>query len=105
MNFIIKGLVRTYYSTPEGYGKNLNFLMENDTLEGYSFFNKNISLANVQCLEDCEIIQVPLELINHLIERDKYGYELAKFLAERYLSELTNLIFENDNHSVLKRYQ
>lgn len=103
--FMIKGIVRNYIVTPEGKEQTYNFRIENNTIAGYSHYNNNLAILNVQCLEDCEMILVPLDFINNVIENIKNGDKLGRFLAERHTIELVNFIIDLDLKSPLVRYE
>jgi CRP-like cAMP-binding protein len=103
--FMIKGIVRNYILTLDGKEQTYNFRIENNTISGYSHYNNNLAILNVQCLEDCEMILVPLGFINNVIENFKNGDKLGRFLAERHTIELVNFIIDLDLKSALTRYE
>jgi len=102
--FIINGLVRNYILTAKGAEKTFNFRMENMTFTGYSFYNQYFSKLNVECMEDCKMIQVPLEANLYIFDKLKRGEKLERFLAEAHIMELMNYIINNHTLSVLERY-
>ena len=64
--FIHKGIVRNFINQNN---KTLNFRSEGMTVTGYSTYNYDQgfkSKTNVECLEDCTFIMIPVDTIKHL---------------------------------------
>ena len=55
-------------------------------------------------MEDCKMIQVPLEANLYIFDKLKRGEKLERFLAEAHIMELMNYIINNHTLSVLERY-
>jgi len=105
--FIVKGLVRNYVYTETGDVKIYNFRMENTQVTGYALYNYNNglkALVNVECLEDCVMIKVPVEAINYVIEHFKNGERLGRFMAEAHVMEMVNYVIQRDTLSTIQRY-
>ena len=105
--FIVKGLIKNYIDTEEGDTKIYNFRMENMQVTGYALYNYNDELraiVNVQCLEDCVMIKVPLEAIKYVTENTKFGERLGRLLAESHVLEMVNYVVQRDTLSILERY-
>lgn len=105
--FIIKGIVQYYIENEEGYSKIYNFRTENMTLAGYGPYNYNNqfkALMSVKCIEDCEMIQVSLDVLNYVVENYKSGERLGRYMAEAHVVELVNYIVDRDSKSIIEKY-
>ncbi len=72
-HFVIKGLLKAYYTNDEGKEHILQFAMEDWWVSDYqAYFNKGKATINVDCLEDCEVLCLSLE------NREKICSELQK---------------------------
>ncbi len=72
-HFVIKGLLKAYYTNDEGKEHILQFAMEDWWVSDYqAYFNKGKAIINVDCLEDCEVLCLSLE------NREKICSELQK---------------------------
>ena len=102
--FMIKGIVKYFIINQEGVEVIYNFRMEHMTITGYSFYNNNIAKFNVECLEDCEAIAIPIEAIGYVVTNFKNGALLRGYLAEAHIIELVNLLTDKDSRSIIDRY-
>ncbi len=105
--FISKGLVKNYIETDAGETKIYNFRTEGMQATGYAAYNyKNNfkALVNVQCIEDCIMVQIPFLVIQYVIEHMKSGERLGRNMAEAHVVEMLNYIIERDSKSILERY-
>jgi CRP-like cAMP-binding protein len=102
--FLIKGIVKYSIINNEGQEVVYNFRMENMTVTGYSFYNNNIPKFNVDCLEDCEVIAIPVEAVAYVAYNFKNGILLRGLLAEAHILELVNLLTGKDTRTVMERY-
>ena len=102
--FMIKGIVKYFIINQKGVEVIYNFRMEHMTITGYSFYNKNIAKFNVECLEDCEAISIPIEAIGYVVTNFKNGALLRGYLAEAHILELVNLLTDKDSRSIIDRY-
>jgi CRP-like cAMP-binding protein len=105
--FIIKGIVRNYIETESGETKIYNFRCENMQVTGYALYNYPSdlkALLSVECLEDCIMIKVPLEVINYVKEHLKNGERLGRKMAEAHVLELVNYVIDRDTMSIMDRY-
>jgi CRP-like cAMP-binding protein len=72
-HFVVKGLLKAYYTNDEGKDHILQFAMENWWVTDYqAYFKKTKATTNVDCLEDCEILCLSLE------NRKKLSEEMHK---------------------------
>jgi CRP-like cAMP-binding protein len=105
--FISKGLVKNYIETDTGETKIYNFRTEGMQATGYAAYNhKNNfkALVNVQCIEDCIMVQIPFLVIKYVIDNIKSGERLGRNMAEAHVVEMLNYIIERDSKSILERY-
>ena len=105
--FLVKGMVRNYIYTDSGEVKIYNFRSENMTVTGYAHYNykDNLkALVNVQCIEDCIMLQVPILVINYIINNMKFGDRLGRILAETHIVEMLHYIINRDSKSIIDRY-
>jgi CRP-like cAMP-binding protein len=104
--FITEGIVRNFIELDNGETKIHNFRSEHMTVTGYAFYNyadKLKALVNVDCLEDCVLIQVPIEAINYVINHVKLGDRLGRYLAEAHIIQMLEYVLERDTKSVIDR--
>ncbi len=105
--FINKGIVKYYIDNEEGYTRVYNFRTENMTLAGYGPYNykDNLkALMSVKCIEDCEMIQVSMEVLNYVVENYTSGERLGRYMAEAHVVELVNYIVDRDSKSIIEKY-
>lgn len=68
--FIISGLVRGYYIDEEGNDVTKVFAAENDFFSTKGYITNSPSLFNVECLEDCNCIQIPYVALAKIMENN-----------------------------------
>ena len=105
--FISKGLVRNYIETDAGEIKIYNFRTEGMQVTGYAAYNHKDNfkaLVNVQCIEDCTMVQIPFAVIKFVIEHIKSGERLGRSMAEGHVVEMVNYIIERDSRPIIERY-
>ncbi len=104
--FITKGIIRNYVENKKGEIKIYNFRSENMTVTGYATYNyeDNLkALVNVECLEDCILIQVPYEAINFVINNMKLGDRLGRFMAEAHVVQMLHYVLQRDTKTIIER--
>ena len=102
--FIHKGIVRNFINNKN---KTFNFRSEGMIATGYSTFNYDQgfkSKMNVECLEDCTFILISVDTIHYVVENFKYGDRLVRYLAEKHILELVELLTDIDCKSIIERY-
>jgi CRP-like cAMP-binding protein len=105
--FISKGLIKNYIETDVGDTKIYNFRTEGMQATGYAAYNHKDhfkALVNVQCIEDCIMVQIPFLVIKYVIDNIKSGERLGRNMAEAHVVEMLNYIIERDSKSILERY-
>jgi CRP-like cAMP-binding protein len=76
------------------------------TVTGYAYINyedKFKALVSVDCLEDCVLIQVPIEAITYVINNVKLGDRLGRYLAEAHIIQMLEYVLERDTKPVIER--
>jgi CRP-like cAMP-binding protein len=105
--FIVKGIVRNYVLSQEGEIKTYGFRVENMLITGYGLHNyKNEYRAkvNIECLEDCTLIKIPLQALKFMEENSKEAHKVGRYLAETHIIELVDFIIDIDTLPILERY-
>jgi len=105
--FIAKGIIRNYVHSQEGEIKTYGFRIENMLITGYGLHNyKNDYRAkvNIECLEDCTLIKIPLQALKFMEEHSKEAHKVGRYLAETHIIELVDFIIDIDTMPVLERY-
>ena len=102
--FLTKGIVKYSLLNHNGEEVIYNFRQESMTITAYSYYNHNIAKFNVECLEDCNVICVPIEAVGYVTQNFKNGAKLRSYLAEAHILELVNLLTEKDSKSIIDRY-
>ena len=93
--FIDKGIVRNFVLSSEGEVKTYGFRIENMLITGYgihNYKNENRAKVNVECLEDCELIRIPIQALKFMEEHSKDAHKVARYLAEAHTLELVSFI-------------
>lgn len=102
--FIHKGIVRNFLNNNN---KTCNFRSEGMTVTGYSIYNRDQgfkSKMNVECLEDCTFILISVDTMHYISENFKYGDRIGRYMAEKHILELVDLIIDIDCKSIIERY-
>jgi len=105
--FIVKGIVRNYVLSQEGEIKTYGFRVENMLITGYGLHNyKNDYRAkvNIECLEECTLIKIPLQALKFMEEHSKEAHKVGRYLAETHIIELVDFIIDIDTLPILERY-
>jgi CRP-like cAMP-binding protein len=105
--FIVKGIIRNYVLSQEGEIKTYGFRVENMLITGYGLHNyKNDYRAkvNIDCLEDCILIKIPLQALKFMEENSKEAHKVGRYLAETHIIELVDFIIDIDTLPILERY-
>jgi CRP-like cAMP-binding protein len=104
--FITKGIIRNYVEDKKGQIKIYNFRSEYMTVTGYALYNyeENMkALVNVECLEDCIMIEVPIAVINYVVNNMKLGDRLCRFMAEVHVVKMLHYVLEKDTKTIIER--
>jgi hypothetical protein len=98
--------MRTFIELDNGETKIHNFRSENMSVSGYAYINYEDNfkaLVSADCLEDCVLIQVPIESITYVINNVKLGDRLGRYLAEAHIIQMLEYVLERDTKSVIDR--
>jgi CRP-like cAMP-binding protein len=68
---IIHGIVRGYYIDDKGNDVTKCFSSENEFFSSEGLRTAGISSFTIECLEDCQCVQLPYSLINNIIKKDE----------------------------------
>jgi len=104
--FLTKGIIRNFVENNKGEVKIYNFRSENMTVTGYATYNyeDNLkALVNVECLEDCTLIQVPFDAINYVVNTMKLGDRLGRYMAEGHVVEMLHYVLQRDTKTIIER--
>lgn len=106
--FITKGIIRNYVNNYKGEIKIYNFRSEGMTVSGYALYNyeeKLKALVNVECLEDCIMIQVPLDVVNYVLNHTKLGDRLGRFMAEAHIVQMLHNAIQRDTKTIIEQLE
>lgn len=66
-HFVLKGLLKAYYTNDEGKAHILQFAMEDWWVTDYqAYFYRQRARINIDCLEDCQVLSLSLQNRNKL---------------------------------------
>ena len=83
--FLSKGIIRAYYQNEKGAEYNKLFFKEPAIVAGYSsLITGQENLINIQCLSDCEILEVNFKQIIDLYEKYPLIERLNRTIAEDF---------------------
>ena len=105
--FINQGIIKNYVNKMDGGTSIYGFRIENMLITGYALYNyKNEYRAklNIKCLEDCDLISIPLQALKFMEEHSKVAHKVGRFLAEAHALELVDYIVDIDTKSLVDRY-
>lgn len=105
--FITKGIIRNFVLSTDGQLRTYGFRLENMLVTGYTIHNvKNefMAVVNVECLEECEMIKIPVSALVFMEQNSKDAHKVARYIAEAHIMDLVTFILDNDTKSVLERY-
>jgi NADH:ubiquinone oxidoreductase subunit E len=76
------------------------------TVTGYALYNyeENLkALVNVECLENCTMIEMPITVINYVINNMKLGDRLGRFMAEAHVVQMLHYVLQRDTKTIIER--
>jgi len=106
--YISKGIVRNFVLSQDAEIKTYGFRTEGMLITGYALYNyKNEYRAKVsiECLEECEMVKIPLNALKYLEEHSEHAHKVGRFLAEAHTLELVEYIVDTDILTVIERFQ
>lgn len=96
--FIIRGIVRGYYIDEQGNDITKCFSSENEFFSSEGLRTESVSSFTIECLEDCQCIQLPYKLVNKLMKEDEYFNNL---FVKYYLQEVEKLESKAKNSALM----
>ena len=98
--FVNSGVLRMYYLSPAGKEINTMFFFENDFVTSFqSMLQQRPGRYFIQALEDCELITVAYDTLQHAYEHSPLWGKFGRIIAEKsyIISEkrIENLLFLN----------
>lgn len=69
--FIIRGIVRGYYIDEQGNDITKCFCSENEFFSSEGLRTASVSSFTIECLEDCQCIQIPYSLVHKVMKEDE----------------------------------
>ena len=106
--FVSKGIIRNFVLSNEGQIRTYGFRMENMLVTGYAihnYHNEFRAVVNIECLEDCEMVKIPISALRFMESNSKDAHKVARFIAEAHIMDLVGFIIDNDTKTVLERYE
>lgn len=98
--FVLEGLLKSYLPTEEGKEHILQFGSENWWVSDYqAFFSKSKSSLNVDCIEDCLVLELSLENRNKLcseFHRIEHFFRIKANLSHAALQRRILSLLEKD---------
>lgn len=86
--FIIRGIVRGYYIGENGNDITKCFSSQNEFFSSEGLRTASASSFTIECLEDCQCIQIPYGLVYKIIKEDE---NLNNIFIKYYLKEVEKL--------------
>ncbi|KAJ48731.1 Crp/Fnr family transcriptional regulator [Clostridium tetanomorphum DSM 665] len=86
--FIIHGIVRGYYIDEYGNDITKCFSRENEFFSSEGLRTASVSSFTIECLENCQCIQLPYALVHKIIKEDE---NLNNIFVKYYLKEVEKL--------------
>ena len=106
--FIVKGIIRNFVLTIDGEISTYGFRLENSLITGYGLHNLKDdykALVSIECLENCEMIKIPLSALKYMEQVSKDAQKVARYLAEAHIIDLVGFIISADTKTLLERYE
>ncbi|MBN8675387.1 MAG: Crp/Fnr family transcriptional regulator [Chitinophagales bacterium] len=104
-SFIIKGCTRTYEAGEKGQEHILQFGLEGWWVGNlYSFLSKTASGYNIDCLEDCEVLQITSTDLENLYARCPVMERFFRIIIQNAFIALQNRILNTLSKPASERY-
>lgn len=104
--FIANGVFRSFYITPNGNEMTYCFRFPGEMVAAYSaFITGNGSVEYIQALADSELLVIPKDQIDQLLEKNPSWIHFLKIIAEQQYLELEGRVFQLQRDSAQERYQ
>jgi CRP-like cAMP-binding protein len=106
--YINKGFVRNFVLSQDAEIKTYGFRTEGMLITGYAlhnYKNEHRAKVSIECLEECEMVKIPLNALKYLEEHSVHAHKVGRFLAEAHTLELVEYIVDIDILTVTERFQ
>lgn len=104
--FVSKGILRSYYSLPDGNMITFCFRFPQDLMASYSsFITGNPSLESIHALAPTELFVIKKEKIEELAATSTAWLKFLRIIAEQQYMELEMRVFQFQKESAAERYQ
>jgi len=100
--FIIRGIVRGYYIDEQGNDITKCFSSENEFFSSEGLRTESGSSFTIECLEDCQCIQLPYGLVYKVMKEDE---NLKNLFIKYYLQEVEKLENRAKNSALMNGSQ
>ncbi|WP_085832556.1 Crp/Fnr family transcriptional regulator [Clostridium merdae] len=85
--YLIKGVVRGYYIDRDGNDITKCFCAEEDFFSTQGYRTGTSATFTIECLENCNCVQLPYTIIEHILQMDK---ELCSIVSHLFQNEIEN---------------
>ncbi len=104
--FVIKGVLRTYFTNADGDEKTFHFSTENNFAADYEgFLKRSPSQYTIQALEDSLIALMSIDVLNDAYKTLRYGEKLGRKLAEDHFFLWSDRIKDIYMLTPMERYE
>jgi len=104
--FINKGITRNLSILPDGTEFTQYFSLENTFITEYaSFLNRAPAIYSIQCIENCEIVEIPKMSIEQGYIHIREGNKLGRLIAENYFTQFVKNAYERQTKTLMQQYE
>lgn len=105
VGFIKKGLVR-YFVFKNDEESTFEFTKEGEFISDYSSFNsQRKSIQNIEAIEDCELLIITYEKLQHIFKNTPNGNHLGRLIIEHRFDVMVNQLLAVYMQNSEQRYQ
>ena len=105
IGFINKGLVR-YFVYKNEEESTFEFTKEGEFIADYQSFNNNQpSIQNIQAIEDCEILIINYNDVQHIFNNTPHGNLLGRIIVEHRFDIMVSQLLSIYMHNEVERYK
>lgn len=104
IGFLKKGLVR-YFVYKKDEESTLEFTKEGEFIAEYqSFIKRGVSVQSIQAIEDCELLVISYEDLQHIFANTKHGNLLGRIVVEHRFNIMIDQLLSVYMHTPEQRY-
>jgi CRP-like cAMP-binding protein len=105
IGFLKKGLVR-YFVHKNDEESTFEFTKEGEFIADYqSFNNKTASIQNIEAIEDCELLIINYECVQHIFNSTKNGNLIGRLIMEHRFDVMVNQLLSIYMQNHEERYK